>query len=88
METMLLEKLAEKYPEVLTVLLPLIKQLENVVHPPAIRTAEKDEDIEARLDSSYKEILKQNKKSETMRSLIRIVSDLLSHLAAKHGIQL
>ena len=76
----------EKHPEALTIITGLKAELENAVHPPV--NTEDDEDIEAKLDASYKRILRDNKRSSAFRALEVLLTNLLAHAAAKHGIVL
>ena len=80
------DELVKQHPEVGLVLSGLFLELESVVHPP--KNADIDDDIEARLDAGYKEIMRDNQRSKTMKVLYKLLGDLLSHAAAKNGITL
>lgn len=80
------EELSKQHPEIALVLAGLFQELESVVHPPA--DADPDNDIEARLDASYKEIIRDNKRSNTMKVLEKLLGNLLAHAAAKNGLKL
>lgn len=54
----------------------------------ALQTTGTEDDIEAQLDESYKRILRDNRRSEVMKGLAKVLYDLLAHAAAKNGIKL
>lgn len=87
MEAKELKKLLEagaKSPQVRMLVTAVKNELETVLHPPM----ETPDDIEAALDESYQRILQQNKKSELLKQLVKLFSDILQDLAARNGIEL
>lgn len=80
------EELSKQHPEVALVLSGFFLELESVVHPSVSDDAK--DDIEARLDAGYKEIIQDNKRSNTMKVLEKLLGSLLAHAAAKNGLKL
>lgn len=79
------KKAVEKHPELLLALQALRPELNKVIHPDF--TVPSD-DIEERLDKDYEQILKDNKKSEILKGLEKLLVDLLHVAAAKNGLKL
>ena len=80
------DELVKQHPEVGLALSGLFSELQSVVHPP--ENADPGNDIEARLDASYKEIIRDKQRSNTMKVLEKLLGSLLAHAAAKNGIKL
>jgi len=81
-----IEELMRNYPQVRLLVSALAPELESILHP----TGKPDpgNDIEVRLDESYKQILKDNKRSKVMQGIEKLLLDLLRHAAAKNGLKL
>lgn len=78
------KSLFENNPDLLLALQALRPELDRIVHPGAAPS----DDIEERLDSDYEQILADNKKSESLKALEKVLVNLLRVAAAKNGLKL
>lgn len=81
-----LKKFSKTHPEAMTILKGLFEDLGDLIHPP--EPSEDTGDIESRLDESYKQIIKDNRRSNVWIALEALVAKSLLEASAKAGIRL